>query len=228
MVVTDIVVVHGLWADGSSWSEVIPLLHAAGHRVHAVQLPLTSVEEDVAYTRQVVDRLPGPVVLAGWSYGGAVITNAAQGAPNVSALVYIAAFAPQQGERGNDILARFPSAVGEAVQQDEQGRLWIDPDRYRQVFAADLPSARAAVLASVQKPAAPACFATPSGEPAWLTIPSWYLVAENDKALLPAAQEWMAERMGASVTSVPASHAVLLSQPERVADVIASAATAGC
>ncbi|MCF3146794.1 alpha/beta fold hydrolase [Streptomyces platensis] len=228
MVVTDIVVVHGLWADGSSWSEVIPLLHAAGHRVHAVQLPLTSMEEDVAYTRQMVDRLPGPVVLAGWSYGGAVITNAAQGAPHVSALVYIAAFAPQKGERGNDLLAHFPSQVGEAVQLDDQGRMWLDPDRYRQVFAADVHPSRAATLAAVQKPAAPACFATPSGEPAWLTIPSWYLAAEDDEALPPATQLWMAERMGASLTSVRASHAVLLSRPERVADVIASAAAAGC
>ncbi|MEV6568348.1 alpha/beta fold hydrolase [Streptomyces kronopolitis] len=226
--VADIVVVHGLWADGSSWSEVIPLLHAAGHRVHAVQLPLTSVEEDVACTRQTVDRLPGPVVLAGWSYGGAVLTNAAHGAPNVSALVYVAAFAPEKGECGNDILARFPSGVGEAVQLDEQGRMWLDPARYRQVFAADLHASRAAMLASVQKPAAPACFSTPSGEPAWRTIPSWYLVAENDEALRPAAQRWMAERMGASVTSVAASHAVPLSRPERVADVIAAAAAAGC
>ncbi|TQK50895.1 pimeloyl-ACP methyl ester carboxylesterase [Streptomyces sp. SLBN-118] len=223
---TDIVVVHGLWADGSSWSEVIPLLHAAGHRVHAVQLPLTSVGADVAYTRQIVDRLPGPVVLAGWSYGGAIITNAAQGTPNVSALVYIAAFAPHKGENGNDIMSRYPSTVGKAVCVDEQGRQWIDPDQYGRLFAADVHPSRAAVLASVQKPAAESCFSTASGEPAWLTIPSWYVVAENDRALLPEAQRWMAERIGAATTSVPASHAVLVSQPARVAEVIATAAAA--
>ncbi|MBL1097929.1 alpha/beta fold hydrolase [Streptomyces coffeae] len=227
MAMTDIVLVHGLWADGSSWSEVIPKLHQAGHRVQAVQLPLTSVEEDITLVRQLVDRLPGPVVLAGWSYGGAVITNAAQGAANVSALVYVAAFAPDKGENGNDVLARFPSPVAEALRQDEQGRMWLDPDQYGPVFAADLHPSRAAVLASVQKPAAPACFETRSGEPAWASVPSWYVVAEEDRALLPAAQRWMAERMKAITTSVPASHAAPLSHPEQVAKVIDSAARSG-
>lgn len=218
--------VHGLWADGSSWGEVIPILHAQGHRTIAVQLPLTSLADDVAYTRQIVDRLPGPVVLAGWSYGGTVITNAAHGAPNVSALAYIAAFAPEKGEQVFDILARYPSIVTDAVRPDEQGRLWIAPEEYARVFAADLDPARAAVLASVQKPADPACLATPSDEAAWRSVPSWYLVAEHDRALLPEAQRWMAERIGAHTTSLPASHAVLLSHPRRVADVIAAAAAA--
>lgn len=226
MVVADVVLVHGLWADGSSWGEVIPFLHEAGHRVTAVQLPLTSLEDDVTVTRQALARVSGPVVLAGWSYGGTVITNAAVGAPNVSALVYVAAFAPEKGETGFGILERFPSMVGEAPVQDAQGRLWMDPDRYGEVLAGDLSLARAAVLAGVQKPAAPECLATASGEPAWRTIPSWYQVAAHDRALLPEAQRWMAERMGATVTSEPASHAVLLSRPERTAGVITAALAA--
>lgn len=112
---TDVVLVHGLWADRSSWNEVTPLLEAAGHRVHTAQLPMTSLDDDVAHTRQIIDSLPGPVVVAGWSYGGIVITNAAYGAKNVSALAYVTAFAPDADENGQEIMARFPSPMAAVI-----------------------------------------------------------------------------------------------------------------
>ncbi|TJZ57259.1 alpha/beta hydrolase [Streptomyces piniterrae] len=224
MTVADVVLVHGLWSDGSSWSEVIPFLHDAGHRVVAVQLPLTSLEDDVVATRRVLERMSGPVVLAGWSYGGTVITNAAVAASNVSALVYVAAFAPDKGESSFQILQNFGATVGEAVQPYEDGLCGLDPDRYREVWAADLPAVRAEVLAAVQKPSALTCLETSSGEPAWRSIRSWYQVAEQDRALPPVAQRFMAERMGAVTTSVPASHSAPHSRAREVADLITRAA----
>ncbi|MFG2097573.1 alpha/beta fold hydrolase [Streptomyces sp. NPDC048612] len=220
----DVVLVHGLWHDGSSWSEVIPFLHDAGHRVTAVQLPLTSLEDDVAATQRVLRTISGPVVLAGWSYGGTVITNAVTEASNVSALVYVAAFAPDERESSFQILQRFGATVGEAVQPQEDGACGIDRDRYREVFAADVPAVRAQVLAAVQKPSALTCLESPSAEPAWRSIPSWYQVAEEDNALPPAAQRFMAERMRAVTTSVPSSHASPLSHARNVADLITRAA----
>ncbi|MFJ3955830.1 alpha/beta fold hydrolase [Streptomyces libani] len=221
---TDVVLVHGLWSDGSSWSEVIPFLHDAGHRVTAVQLLLTSLADDVAATRRVLERMSGPVVLAGWSYGGTVITNVVVEPSNVAALVYVAAFAPDKGESSFQILQNFGATVGEAVQPDEDGLCRLDPDRYREVFAADVPVVRTNVLAAVQKPSALTCLENPSGEPAWRSVRSWYQVAEEDQALPPVAQRFMAERMGAVTTSVPSSHASTLSHAEEVADLITSAA----
>lgn len=213
-----------MWSDGSSWSEVIPFLHDAGHRVAAVQLPLTSLEDDVAATRRVVERMPGPVVLAGWSYGGTVITNAMAESSHVSALVYVAAFAPDRGESSFGILQRFGATVGEAVRPYEDGLCGLDTDRYQEVFAGDVPAVRANVLAAVQKPSALACLEAASGEPAWRSVRSWYQVAEEDNALPPAAQRFMAERMGAVTTSVPSSHASPLSHAGEVADLITRAA----
>ncbi len=224
MSVSDVVLVHGLWSDGSGWSEVIPFLHDAGHRVTAVQLPLTSLEDDVAATRRVLDGLPGPVILVGWSYGGTVITNAVVDAANVSALVYVAAFAPEKGESGFQILQGFGATVGEVVRPYDDGLSEVDRSRFREVFAADVPAVRANVLAAVQKPSALSCLESPSGEPAWRAIRSWYLVAEEDRALPPAAQRFMAARMGAAVASVPSSHSAPLSRPGNVAELIIRAA----
>ncbi|MER5968873.1 alpha/beta hydrolase [Streptomyces sp. NPDC002055] len=221
---SDVVLVHGLWSDGSGWSEVIPFLHDAGHRVTAVQLPLTSLEDDVAATRRVLDGLPGPVVLVGWSYGGTVITNAVVDAANVSALVYVAAFAPEKGESGFQILQGFGATVGEVVRPYDDGLSEVDRSSFREVFAADVPAVRASVLAAVQKPSALSCLESPSGEPAWHAIRSWYLVAEEDRALPPAAQRFMAARMGAAVASVPSSHSAPLSRPGNVAELIIRAA----
>ncbi|MGW2740979.1 alpha/beta fold hydrolase [Streptomyces sp. NPDC001450] len=224
MAVAEVVLVHGLWSDGSSWSEVIPFLHDAGHHVTAVQLPLTSLEDDVAATRRVLGRSSGPVVLVGWSYGGTVITNSVAEAPNVSALVYVAAFAPVKGESAFQLLQQFQATVGEAVRPQDDGLCEVAPDRFHEVFAADVPAVRANVLAAVQKPAALACLEAPSGEPAWRAIRSWYQVAGEDKALPPAAQRFMAERMGAEVALVPSSHCSPLSHAKEVADLITRAA----
>lgn len=220
MTVTDVVLVHGLWSDGSSWSEVIPFLHDAGHRVTAVQLPLTSLADDVAATQRVLERISGPVVLAGWSYGGTVITNVRVAASHVAALVYVAAFAPDRGESSFQILQGFGATVGEAVRPYEDGLCGLNPDRYREVWAADVPAVRANVLAAVQKPSALSCLEASSGEPAWRSIRSWYQVAEEDKALPPVAQRFMAERMGAVIASVPSSHSSPVSHPQEVADLI--------
>ncbi|MFE1175439.1 alpha/beta fold hydrolase [Streptomyces sp. NPDC058773] len=224
MTVANVVLVHGLWHDGSSWSEVIPFLHDAGHRVTAVQLPLTSLADDVAATQRVLQQISGPVVLVGWSYGGTVITNAAVGSSNVAALVYVAAFAPDERESGFQILQRFGATVSKAVLPQEDGLCGLDPECYREVFAADVPAVRAQVLTAVQKPSALTCLESPSGEPAWRSLPSWYQVAEADNALPPEAQRFMAERMRAVTTSVPSSHSSPLSHAQDIAHLITRAA----
>jgi pimeloyl-ACP methyl ester carboxylesterase len=219
-----IVLVHGAFADGSGWSRVIALLQAKGHAVTAVQNPLTSVADDVATTRRAIEGQPGPVILTGHSYGGAVITAAAAGLKQVKALVYIAAFAPETGETLSALLGRgTPSDIGPALAPDSGGFVFIDAGKFHDVFAADLPPAETRVLAATQKPIAGPAFATPIPAAAWKQIPSWYLVATQDRAIHPELQRFMAKRMGARTTDVQASHVPFLSRPEAVVRVIEEA-----
>lgn len=220
-----VVLVHGAWADGSSWSKVIPILQKRGFGVVAAQLPLTSIDDDVAATRKLLATQTGPVVLVGHSYGGAVITNAANGVSNVKALVYIAAFALDQGESLDALSKLGPAPAGAAqVRPDSNGFLWIDRAGFAQAFAADVDPAEASIMAAVQGPLSLKSFAGPSGAPAWKHLPSWYLVASNDQMIPPDAEQFMAKRIGAKVRSVPSSHAAMVSHPTEVADLIAEAA----
>lgn len=220
-----IVLVHGAWADGLSWQGVIPLLQRDGYHVVAVQNPLNSFAEDVATTRRVIDAQPGPVVVAAHSYGGAVTTAAAAGRPNVRALVYIAAFGPDAGEAFSALLGRFGDAdiIG-ALVPDAAGALYIDPARFHEVFAGDLPAEQANVMAAAQKPFASAIFGASVGDtPAWRTIPSWYLVTQQDRAIKPELQRFMGQRMGARTSEIAASHVVYISHPTEVARLIEEA-----
>ncbi len=221
-----IVLIHGAFADGSAWTKVIPLLEKQGYTVTAVQDPMTSLADDVATTRRVLEAQKGPVVLVGHSYGGAVITEAANGFPAVKALVYIAAFAPEAGEAVGPMQARFaPPALATALAPDSAGFLAIDRAKFHEVFARDVSAAEARVMAATQKPIFGGCFATPLSAAAWHTVPSWYLVATEDLAINPELERFMAKRIGATTTEVKASHVPFLSQPEAVAKIILQAAT---
>ena len=216
---------HGAFADGSSWNKVIPLLEAEGFTVTAVQNPLKSLSEDVATTKRVLDAQKGDVVLVGHSYGGAVITEAAAGNSKVKALVYVAAFAPDAGETLGALGERFPAPpLGTAVVPDSAGFLYIERAKVADVFANDLPKEEAALLAATQKPLAAAIFGEPLKAAAWKSIPSWYVVSTQDKAINPDLERFMAKRMGAKIKEVKASHVSFISNPSEIAKVIESAA----
>ncbi|MFQ6330245.1 alpha/beta fold hydrolase [Nocardia sp. CWNU-33] len=223
----NILLVHGAIADGSSWSGVIPTLQAAGHHVVAVQQPLSSIPDDVTKVRQALDILEGPTVVVGHSFGGCVITNAAHGARNVKALVYVAAFAPDEGETVTALGEPFgqpPSA--QFFVTDPQGRVTLPQDKFVEYFAFDVDPVQARVMAAVQGPSDAARFGFVSGPPAWREFPSWYIVAGNDLIIGTRLEEVLAERMSAKTTKVAgASHAVMVSNPEAVAQVILEAAT---
>jgi pimeloyl-ACP methyl ester carboxylesterase len=225
---TNVVLVHGAWADGSTWSKVITLLDQDQFNVTAVQIPLTSLEDDIAVTRNALAAQKGPTVLVGHSYGGAVITGAATQAPNVTALVYIAAFGLDEGESLEGLSKQGPATAGAAqIHPDANGFLWIDRDGFAKVFAADVDPAEARVMAAVQRPLSIKSFTAKSGPPAWKHIRSWYLVSSNDQMIPPQAEEFMAKRMSATVRAVPASHASMVSQPKEVAGMIRAASDAG-
>jgi pimeloyl-ACP methyl ester carboxylesterase len=228
--VQNVVLVHGAFADASSWSAVISRLQKAGYRVTAVQLALDSLEDDLARTRNVLAAQTGPTVLVGHSFGGAIITEAAINAPNVVALVYESAFAPDEGDSMKAIVTKGPPPPGaRALRPDKAGALWVDRDSFREVFAADVDADAARVLAAVQKPIASGEFMSERafGKPAWKTRPTWYLVTEQDLMLPPDAQRAFAKRMGATVQSLAASHAAMVSHPDEVAAFILKAAAAG-
>ena len=222
----NVLLVHGAWVDGSSWDAVIPILQQHGHTVLAVQLPLTSLADDVGWTRHALaDRLHGPTVLAGHSYGGAVISGAATGLDNVIGLVFASAFAPAEGETLGELNARFPAPPGLAhAQPDSLGFLWFDPAAIPTNFAQDIPVAQARVLASTQKPIAARCFADPAGPPAWKTLPSWFLVSTEDRMINPDLERFMAARIHAKTIEVRSSHASPASHPKQVARLILAAA----
>jgi len=222
--VSNVVLVHGGFVDGSGWRAVYDLLAADGFTVSVVQNPTVSLEGDVAATRRVIDAQAGPVVLVGHSYGGAVITEAGR-SDKVAALVYVAAFAPDTGESVSTLIADPPpGAPVPPILPPRDGFLLLDPAKFGASFAADLPAAEAAFMAASQVPWGVGALDGAISEPAWRTKPSRYLVATEDRMIPPTAQRAMAERAGAVVTEVRASHAVYLSQPAAVAALIARAA----
>jgi pimeloyl-ACP methyl ester carboxylesterase len=228
-----VVLVHGAFADASSWNGVIERLQAKGVRVTAPANPLRGIAIDSAYLATVLAEIPGPVVAVGHSYGGAVISNAATQAENVVGLVFVAAFAPDEGEALGEVEAGSKDSVlnstlvphhypaqnggGQAVE------LAIDPAKFRDAFAADLPAEQTALMAATQRPVAQAAFAEANGPPAWKTRPSWTVVATSDKAAGADVIRSMAERAGASITEVEGSHVIMISQPEAVTEVILEA-----
>ena len=223
---TTVILVHGAFADGSSWGDVIPGLEKAGYDVIAVQNPLTSYDDDVATTRRVIDAQTGDVVLVGHSYGGAVITKAALGAPNVKALVYVAAFAPDTNENLQALLQQFPSKIGGALVPDAAGFLYIDRAKFMEVFAADVSERVLSVMSATQKPINSQTFGQTYETPAWKSIPSWYLIATDDQAINPNLQRMFAERAGATTREVKSSHVPFASNPATVVSIIEAAAEA--
>jgi pimeloyl-ACP methyl ester carboxylesterase len=219
-----VVLVHGGFVDGSGWQGVHESLTRDGFRVSIVQNPTLSLEGDAAATRWVLDAQDGPAVLVGHSYGGAVITEAGTH-PNVAALVYVAAFAPDKSESVGSLIAGFPADGPQPpILPPRDGFLLLDRDKFHASFAGDLPAGQAAFMADSQVPwnvAAPAGAIT---EPAWRSKPSWYLLTTQDGMIPPPAQRTMADRIGATVTEIAASHSVYVSQPEAVATLIAQAA----
>jgi pimeloyl-ACP methyl ester carboxylesterase len=223
--VTNVVLVHGAFADGSSWGRVIPLLEAKGFKVTAVQNPLTSLAEDVATTRRLLAQQTGPTILVGHSYAGFVITEAGN-APNVVGLVYVSSYGPAEGESHDDLVKRFPSPSGiSAIRLDDDGFLWIARDRFREAFAHDVDVPQARIMAAVQKPVSKKnCFGVPVAAPAWKSKPSWFLISDGDGLINSDLQRFMAKRMGATSVSVRSSHASLVSHPVEVSNLIAKAA----
>jgi pimeloyl-ACP methyl ester carboxylesterase len=226
-----IVLVHGGWADASSWDKVARRLQDHGYPVIAPANPLRGVQSDSAYLSSVLATIPGPIVLVGHSYGGVLITNAATGNPNVKALVYVAAFAPDERETVGQILAMNPgskAAPPNLTFRPYPGGVdvYITPSAFHNVFCADLPATTAAVMAATQRPIDAAALGEPSGVPAWKTIPSWYLVASNDQAIPPATERFMAKRAGATTVEIASSHVAMISHPGVVTDLVVEAAHA--
>jgi pimeloyl-ACP methyl ester carboxylesterase len=228
-----VVLVHGAFADASGWAPVIERLLAAGVSVRAVVNPLRGVHADAAYVASVFQQTPGRVLAVGHSYGGAVITNAASAAGNVAGLVYVAAFAPDEGESLGEIEARSTDSILPTALRPSQypvgsgaetaAELSIDPALFRASFAADLPEPVATVLGLSQRPVAVAAFEEKTGVPAWKNLPSWAVVATADKAAGADVVRSMAERAGARITEVDASHVPMMSQPDLVTEVIVAA-----
>jgi pimeloyl-ACP methyl ester carboxylesterase len=221
----NIVLVHGAWADGSSWSSVIERLQADGCHVTAPQFPLTSLADDVARLRHVLALQDGPTVIAGHSYGGQVITALGDDAPNVVALVYIAAFGIDEGESLGGLLAQGPPTPALAHQfVDEQGFVWLTQDDFVNHFAADVDPVKARVLYAVQQPLSTSAFDDVMSIPAWKSLPSWYLVAQDDQALPAEVERMFAKRMGATTIEVPAGHLAMVSHPAEVVNLTEAAA----
>jgi pimeloyl-ACP methyl ester carboxylesterase len=227
---TRIVLVHGSWSDGSVWSKVIPILTDAGYRVIAAQLPLHSLENDIDTVKRAVERIGGPAILVGHSYGGEVITNAGYNNPNVAGLVYIAALAPDMGETGTTffetIPAEFSKTYFENIANDSAGFLYFNPNAFHESFAQDIDPAEANLLAIVQKPFNQSIIEEASGPPAWKQLPTWYQISENDHLLPPDMQRISAERMNASILSLDSSHMSPVSHPQEIADLIINATKA--
>jgi pimeloyl-ACP methyl ester carboxylesterase len=231
-----VVLMHGAFADASSWNGVIERLQKEGVQVTAPANPLRGLSVDSAYLASVFDQIPGPVLAVGHSYAGAVITNAAATARNVVGLVYVAAFAPEEGERLGEVEStskdsvlsaalvplRYPTGLGAETLVE----FAVNPARFHEAFAADLPAEQAAVMAATQRPVAELAFSEPTGVPAWKTLPSWAVVATRDKAAGSDVIRSMARRARATITEVEGSHVIMISQPQAVTDAILSAVAA--
>ncbi|MFJ4624384.1 alpha/beta fold hydrolase [Streptomyces sp. NPDC088812] len=230
-----IVLVHGAFADSSSWNGVVDGLQSHGYTVVSASNPLRGLAGDSDYVRQLVASIDGPVVLAGHSYGGSVISNAARGLDNVKALVFVAAFLPDEAESAVALSGRFPgSTLAEALRPvpvtlpdgSQVADLYIEKSKFHQQFAADVSEGTTAIMAATQRPVTDAALAEGASAPAWRNIPSWVLVATEDRNIPARAQNYMAERAGATAVAVAASHAVSVSHPGEVARLINTAAQA--
>jgi pimeloyl-ACP methyl ester carboxylesterase len=221
----NVVLVHGAWADGSCWSAVIEGLQAKGYNVTAPQFPESSLADDVARLRQVLNRQDGPTVVVGHSYGGQIMTSLSTDAPNVVGLVYIAAFGLDEGETIGGLLAQGPPTPALAhLDIDEQGFAWIPEDDFVTHFAADITPAKAKVMFAVQQALSASTLGDVMGVPAWKSLPSWFMVAANDEAIPADAERLFAKRMGATTVEVPSGHVAMVSHPVDVIELTETAA----
>jgi pimeloyl-ACP methyl ester carboxylesterase len=221
----NIVLVHGAWADGSCWSGVVERLQRQGFQVRAPQFPLSSLADDVARLRQVLEFQDGPTIVAGHSYGGQIMTALGDEAPNAVGLVYIAAFGLDEGESLGALLSQGPPSASLAhMFNDSHGFGWLSEDDFVDHFAADVDPVWARVLYAVQQPLALSAFDDVMGVPAWKSLPSWYVVAQNDEAIPPDAERQFAQRMGATTIEIPSSHVAMVSHPDEVVELIEKAA----
>jgi pimeloyl-ACP methyl ester carboxylesterase len=223
----NIVLVHGAWADGSSWSAVVERLQADGYTVTAPQFPLTSLSDNVARLRQVLVRQRGPTLVAGHSYGGQIITALGTDAPNVVGLVYIAGFGLDEGESIRALLAQgAPTPAIAHLDIDQQGFAWLPEDDFVGHFAADVDLVKARVMFAVQQPLPVSAYDDVMGAPAWRSLPSWFLVADGDQTIPPDAERLFAKRMGATTVEVSSNHVAMVSHPDDVLQLIETAARA--
>jgi pimeloyl-ACP methyl ester carboxylesterase len=226
---TNIVLVHGIWGDGSVWSKVIPTLLEAGHRTIAVQLPLHSLSEDVEITKRAISLLSKPTILVGHSYGVEVITNAGYNNSNVTGLVYLAAIAPDEGENASQLFQELPNANEfiqsflENIYSDNAGLSYFKPDKIHEWWAHDIDRVEASILGVVQKPTNLLGTSEKSGPPSWKHLPTWYQISASDHLIPPEIQRTYAERMNATILSLNSSHMSQLSHPVEIADFILNA-----
>ena len=219
------VLVHGAWADGSSWRDVIDPLHAAGVDVVAAPLPLTSLQDDVAALERTLERVDGPVVLVGHAYAGAVIGEARS--DKVRALVYVAALAPDEGEVVADVFYRNePHPLAPRLAPDAHGLIWLPHEAFAAAFAQNASATALEWLAAVQRPIAVPCISTPVGRPRWKDVPTWYLLAEDDRMIRRETQVFMAERMKATIVAQPVDHAPSVTAPGVVVEIVLAAVAA--
>ncbi len=223
----NIVLVHGAWADGSCWSAVIEHLQTAGYDVKAPQFSLAALADDVDRLRHVLARENGPTLVAGHSYGGQIITALGSDAPNAVGLIYIAGFGLDEGESIGELLAQGPPTPALAhLDIDENGFAWLPEDDFVNHFAGDVDPIKAKVMYAVQQPLAASALGEVMGAPAWTSLPSWYMVAEDDQAIPPEAERQFAKRMGATTVEVASNHVAMVSHPEDVVGLIETAAIA--
>jgi len=217
-----VVLVHGAWADGSSWAKVIAPLVAGGIKVVAAPLPLTTFQDDVTALNRTLDRVAGPIVLVGHAYAGAVI--AATRDEKVKGLVYVAALAPDEGETVADVFYRTkPHPQAPKLAPDQHGLIWLPAESFPQAFAQNAAAEDLAVLRAVQRPISPACITVPVGRPLWMDVPSWYLLAEQDRMIVASTQRFMAERMKAHLRAHPVDHTPSITAPDVVVGVLTDA-----
>jgi pimeloyl-ACP methyl ester carboxylesterase len=217
-----VVLAHGAWADGSSWARVITALKAEGAKVLAAPLPLTSLADDVAALNRSLDRTEGPIVLAGHAYAGAVIALARP--ERVKALIYVTALAPDEGEKVADVFYRLePHPSAPKLAPDSNGLIWLPEEAFATAFAQHAPADDQAVLAAVQRPISVNCITVPVARPLWKDVPSWFLVAEDDRMIAPDTQRYMAERMKATIKAHAVDHTPSVTAPTVVVDIICDA-----
>jgi len=222
-----VVLAHGAWADGSSWGRVITALKAEAASVVAAPLPLTSLADDVAALNRSLERTEGPIVLAGHAYAGAVIALARP--ERVKALVYVTALAPDEGEKVADVFYRLePHPQAPKLAPDGNGLIWLPEGAFAAAFAQNASADDLAALAAVQRPISVGCITVPTGRPLWKDIPSWFLIAEQDRMIVPATQRFMAERMKATMRAHAVDHAPSVTAPKAVVDIIREAIRATC